>query len=76
MKKPLLVIYATVLLDAMGLGLVMPILPGLLHSFAGADGRADARRGVCPAAQQALPFTTFMTTVAVAFAGGMPNSRV
>ena len=32
MKKPLLVIYATVLLDAMGLGLVMPILPGLLRT--------------------------------------------
>jgi DHA1 family tetracycline resistance protein-like MFS transporter len=38
MKNPLLVIFATVLLDAMGLGLMMPILPVLLRSFAGASG--------------------------------------
>ncbi len=39
--------------------------------------RAAGCRFVPPmAAQQPVPFTTFMTTVAEAWAGGMPNSRV
>lgn len=56
MKKPLLVIYATVLLDAMGLGLVMPILPGLLRSFAGADGRTSMHYGAMLAVYALMQF--------------------
>ncbi len=37
MNKALIVILCTVLLDAAGIGLVMPILPGLLRELAGAD---------------------------------------
>ncbi len=31
MKKPLIVIFTAIVLDAIGIGLVFPILPGLLH---------------------------------------------
>ncbi|RTG65904.1 MFS transporter, partial [Serratia marcescens] len=37
MKKPMLVILLTVLLDAVGIGLIMPILPVLLRSLGGLD---------------------------------------
>ncbi|PII72445.1 tetracycline resistance MFS efflux pump [Serratia sp. OLDL1] len=37
MKKPMLVILLTVLLDAVGIGLIMPILPALLRSLGGLD---------------------------------------
>ncbi|KVN24684.1 MFS transporter [Burkholderia pyrrocinia] len=41
----MLAILATVLLDAIGVGLVMPILPGLLRSLAG-SGSTDTHYGV------------------------------
>ncbi len=56
MNKPLSVIYATVLLDAMGLGLVMPILPGLLRSFAGADGSGSMHYGAMLAVYALMQF--------------------
>ncbi|HGM4940809.1 MULTISPECIES: Tet(A)/Tet(B)/Tet(C) family tetracycline efflux MFS transporter [Serratia] len=37
LKKPMLVILLTVLLDAVGIGLIMPILPALLRSLGGLD---------------------------------------
>ncbi len=45
MNPSLLAILATVLLDAIGVGLVMPILPGLLRSLAG-SGSTDTHYGV------------------------------
>ncbi|WP_126285240.1 Tet(A)/Tet(B)/Tet(C) family tetracycline efflux MFS transporter [Burkholderia stagnalis] len=45
MNPSLLAILATVLLDAIGVGLVMPILPGLLRSLAG-TGSTDTHYGV------------------------------
>ena len=35
--KALFVILTTVALDAVGIGLIMPVLPGLLRALAGAD---------------------------------------
>ena len=54
MKKSLSVILITIFLDAVGIGLIMPILPELLRSLAGAEagggkrcaGQAVRRRGV------------------------------
>lgn len=37
MKRPLIVIFATVALDAAGIALIFPILPGLLRSMTGAN---------------------------------------
>ena len=37
MKKSLSVILITIFLDAVGIGLIMPILPELLRSLAGAE---------------------------------------
>jgi DHA1 family tetracycline resistance protein-like MFS transporter len=37
LNKPLAVILTTVFLDAVGIGLIMPILPGLIRSMAGPD---------------------------------------
>ncbi|KAB0636204.1 Tet(A)/Tet(B)/Tet(C) family tetracycline efflux MFS transporter [Burkholderia stagnalis] len=45
MNPSLIAILATVLLDAIGVGLVMPILPGLLRSLAGM-GSTDTHYGV------------------------------
>ena len=56
MKKPLFVIYATVLLDAMGMGLVMPILPGLLRGFTGADGGSSVHYGAMLAVYALMQF--------------------
>ncbi|MXN78679.1 Tet(A)/Tet(B)/Tet(C) family tetracycline efflux MFS transporter [Burkholderia sp. 4701] len=45
MNPSLIAILATVLLDAIGVGLVMPILPGLLRSLAG-TGSTDTHYGM------------------------------
>lgn len=37
MKRPLAVIFATVMIDAAGIALIFPILPGLLRSLTGRD---------------------------------------
>ena len=41
MNKPLLAILATVVLDAIGMGLVLPILPGLLRELTHWDRIAE-----------------------------------
>ncbi len=40
MNKPLVIIFATVILDAMGIGIVFPILPALLKDITHADNAA------------------------------------
>ncbi|MCT4717355.1 TCR/Tet family MFS transporter [Enterobacteriaceae bacterium H18W14] len=40
MNKPLIIIFATVILDAMGIGIVFPILPALLNDITHADNAA------------------------------------
>lgn len=45
MNPSLIAILATVLLDAIGVGIVMPILPGLLRSLADA-GSTDTHYGI------------------------------
>ncbi|WP_175923067.1 Tet(A)/Tet(B)/Tet(C) family tetracycline efflux MFS transporter [Burkholderia latens] len=45
MNPSLIAILATVLLDAIGVGIVMPILPGLLRALAGA-GSTDTHYGI------------------------------
>gem|GEM_PF-3911804 len=45
MRKPHVVILFTLLLDAIGFGLIMPILPGLLHSLANSDTAVSRNYG-------------------------------
>lgn len=56
MKKPHIVILFTVLLDAIGFGLIMPILPGLLHSLAGSDTAVSKNYGALLAVYALMQF--------------------
>jgi DHA1 family tetracycline resistance protein-like MFS transporter len=56
LRKPHIVILFTVLLDAIGIGLIMPILPGLLHSLANSDAAVSRNFGTLAAAYALMQF--------------------
>ena len=56
MRKPHFVILFTVLLDAIGIGLIMPILPGLLHSLADSDISVSRNYGALLAVYALMQF--------------------
>jgi DHA1 family tetracycline resistance protein-like MFS transporter len=56
LRKPHIVILFTVLLDAIGIGLIMPILPGLLHSLANSDAAVSRNFGALAAAYALMQF--------------------
>lgn len=56
MRKPHIVILFTVLLDAIGFGLIMPILPGLLHSLADSDIAVSKNYGALLAVYALMQF--------------------
>ena len=56
MRKPHFVILFTVLLDAIGIGLIMPILPGLLHSLANSDTDVSRNYGALLAVYALMQF--------------------
>ena len=55
MSKPLVVIYITIVLDAVGIGLIFPILPSLLQEVTHADNVASAL-GIMTALYAAMQF--------------------
>jgi len=55
MTKPLAIILAAVTLDAIGMGLVMPVLPGLLRELAG-EGQVATTYGLLLAAYGVMQF--------------------
>jgi DHA1 family tetracycline resistance protein-like MFS transporter len=56
LRKPHFVILFTVLLDAIGIGLIMPILPGLLHSLADSDISVSRNYGALLAVYALMQF--------------------
>ncbi|WP_146064022.1 MULTISPECIES: MFS transporter [Mycetohabitans] len=56
MTKPLFVILATVMLDAAGIGLIMPILPALLRSLGGTQAGSSAHYGILLALYALMQF--------------------
>jgi DHA1 family tetracycline resistance protein-like MFS transporter len=56
LRKPHFVILFTVLLDAIGVGLIMPILPGLLHSLADSDIAVSRNYGALAAVYALMQF--------------------
>lgn len=56
MRRPHIVILITVLLDAIGFGLIMPILPGLLHSLSTSDTDVSRNYGALLAVYALMQF--------------------
>jgi DHA1 family tetracycline resistance protein-like MFS transporter len=56
LRKPHIVILITVFLDAVGIGLIMPILPGLLHNLNGSDADVSRNYGALLAVYALMQF--------------------